>query len=66
MRYVYVCDVKKNTKCSKTGCHINGWDCWRTFNPEYAYLNENGEPIICDEVPDNDGFDEDFEHEEKP
>lgn len=33
---LYICDTKKNTKCSKTNCHINGGECRHTTHKEYA------------------------------
>lgn len=34
--FLYLCDVAKNTACKKTGCHINGGDCYRTANIAFA------------------------------
>lgn len=45
----YRCDPEKNVRCRKTICKgyrgkKNG--CTRTEHPEYAQMNENGEPIV--------------------
>lgn len=34
--HVYRCDPEKNRDCRKTGCYINGGDCYQTQHPEYA------------------------------
>ena len=31
---LYQCDPDKNTECTKTGCHINGGECWLTAKKE--------------------------------
>lgn len=31
---LYLCDHKKNTKCAKTYCHINGGECRHTTSKE--------------------------------
>ena len=36
----YPCDPEKNTKCSKTGCYINGGECRHTLNKEYRREEE--------------------------
>lgn len=41
---LYICDPSKNTECSKAGC-LMGW-CKSTSYPQYAKLNDNGEPIF--------------------
>ena len=33
---VYVCDPNKNTNCEKTGCFINGGDCFLTTEKRYS------------------------------
>ena len=45
----YRCDPEKNVRCRKTICkgfcgRKNG--CFRTKHPEYAQLDEKGEPIV--------------------
>jgi hypothetical protein len=45
----YRCDPEKNTQCRKMICKgfrgkKNG--CFRTKHPEYAQMDENGEPIV--------------------
>ncbi len=37
---LYPCDPSKNTKCTKTGCHINGGDCFLTLQKNYSKVNE--------------------------
>ena len=32
---VYPCDPKKNARCGKTGCYINGGECSHTKDPRY-------------------------------
>ena len=36
MENTYICDPNLNKECKKTGCHINGGECYVTTNPEYA------------------------------
>ena len=46
MKILYKCDPKKNTPCKKKSCTIfNVCSC--TANPEYAELDENGDPIVA-------------------
>ena len=48
---VYLCNPELNTKCTKTGCgyiHEDG-PCFRTTNPEYAEVFDNGQPIEATE-----------------
>ena len=50
MKVLYVCDVKKNKKCRKTGCMTCGTIqrvCELTTEPKYAKTDENGDPIIA-------------------
>lgn len=35
-KVLYPCDPKKNTECTKTGCFLNGGDCFLTEKIEYA------------------------------
>ena len=44
---VYLCNPKLNTKCSKTGCGYIREDgpCFRTTNPEFAEIGDDGQPI---------------------
>lgn len=46
---LYLCDPDKNTACSKTGCVHNPlakYPCCRaTKHPEFAKLDEDGDPI---------------------
>ena len=39
----YICDVDKNINCEKTFCHINGGECMRTTNKEFALVHDNEE-----------------------
>lgn len=41
----WLCDVRKNTACSKTGCILNGGPCLATCDKNYAYLDEKGNPV---------------------
>ena len=34
---LYLCDPEKNTECKKHGC---GEYCFKTFNPEFAKIDE--------------------------
>jgi hypothetical protein len=51
---LYSCDPEKNINCTKESCYISAGPCSSTTKPEYAFTNENGEPIK-----------EDYEEEEK-
>ena len=31
----YRCDPARNTKCTKENCHVNGGECYMTFNEEF-------------------------------
>lgn len=44
---VYLCNPELNTKCSKTGCGYTHEDgpCFRTSNPEFAEIGDDGQPI---------------------
>lgn len=44
---VYLCNPDLNTKCSKTGCGYIREDgpCFRTTNPEFAVVDDAGQPI---------------------
>lgn len=33
---VYICDPKRNKRCRKTGCHLNGGPCKYTKDRRYA------------------------------
>ena len=44
-RRVWLCDVRNNTVCRKTGCIMNGGPCLCTAERKYAYLDEKGHPI---------------------
>lgn len=33
---LYPCDPEKNTKCTKTGCHINGGECFLTAEKKFS------------------------------
>ena len=35
----YLCDPDKNTACKKRACYINGGECSRTFNRDFARDN---------------------------
>ena len=48
---LYWCDPEKNTECRKMICrHVltlaEGGVCEATFNPAFALLDENGQPMI--------------------
>lgn len=32
----FLCDTEINQECTKTGCHINGGECFLTTNIKYA------------------------------
>lgn len=36
MEKPYICDTDKNTMYPKTNCHINGGECYHTFNKNFA------------------------------
>lgn len=38
---VYICDPEKNTVCTKTGCHINGGECYLTLEKKYKKEESN-------------------------
>lgn len=46
---LYLCDPKKHTECTKTGCVHNPLAkhpfCRSTTHPEFAKLDEHGKPI---------------------
>jgi hypothetical protein len=42
---LYSCDPEKNINCTKESCYISAGPCSSTTKPEYAFTNENGEPI---------------------
>lgn len=42
---LYLCDPEKNINCTKESCYINSGPCSSTTKPEFAFTNENGEPI---------------------
>jgi hypothetical protein len=46
-RKIYLCNPDLNTKCAKTGCGYIREDgpCFRTTNPEFAAVDEDGQPI---------------------
>ena len=35
-KQLYLCDTERNQECTKTGCHINGGECFLTTNMKYA------------------------------
>lgn len=37
---LYPCDPAKNTECTKTGCHINGGECFLTTQKKYSKLTK--------------------------
>lgn len=48
---VYLCNPELNTKCAKTGCgyiHEDG-PCFRTVNPEFAVVDDAGQPVKATE-----------------
>lgn len=49
---LFECNPEKNTKCTKTGCFINGGPCHATENIEYAQIDENGCIVTCDPCED--------------
>lgn len=40
-KVLYKCDPEKNIECKKTMCYINGGECYRTLNAEYAKADES-------------------------
>ena len=45
---LYWCDPNKHKECSKSGCYINGGECYRTTHKEYA-LEEKSNPKVTPE-----------------
>ena len=39
---LYACDPDKNTECRKTGCYLNGGECYQTKHLKYARGNNYG------------------------
>ena len=37
----YPCDPDKNKECEKTGCFLNGGDCFQTSREEYRWEEKN-------------------------
>lgn len=53
----FICDPRKNTECSKTGCYLHGGECFSTQNAAYAWteteimnLPTPSEPIASAEI----------------
>lgn len=42
---VWLCDIRRNTSCRKTGCVLNGGPCMMTAEPAYAWHNKAGKPV---------------------
>lgn len=36
IKKLYICDAKKNLKCTKKGCYLNNGECMHTSNQKYA------------------------------
>lgn len=47
---LYACDPNKCVKCSKSNCFINDGPCHSTIDPKEAKLDDNGNPIISEEI----------------
>lgn len=46
----YICDPRKNTGCTKTGClYYLGGECFSTGNPANAMTGKDGEPVSYQE-----------------
>lgn len=39
---LYACDPDKNTECRKTGCYLNGGECYQTKHLKYARGERHG------------------------
>lgn len=50
-KVLYKCDPHKNAECKKTGCYIYGGMCDGTTEKQYAFTDENGEPITNEFEP---------------
>lgn len=45
-KVIFLCDPKKNTRCKKTSCYLNGGDCRGTLHPAFSLLDTDGKPMI--------------------
>ena len=45
-RKCFLCDINKNDRCRKTGCVINGGECYCTTDPAMAVTDKAGKPIV--------------------
>jgi hypothetical protein len=45
----WLCDIRRNGACQKTGCIINGGPCLATTDKAYAYLDKKGNPVEVSE-----------------
>lgn len=52
---LYICDPKKNEKCSKQGCKDRDRYCALTERPECAVKDDEGKPILYMELDPEDG-----------
>ena len=43
----YLCDIGRNGSCRKTGCVINGGECYCTTDPLMAMKDGKGRPVVC-------------------
>lgn len=43
---LYICDPKRNEKCSKQGCKGRDKYCALTVDPEYAVKGKDGQPLL--------------------
>lgn len=49
MQTAYLCNISKNTACTKEWCIIHGGPCLATAHEKYAKLDERGRPVIADD-----------------